>query len=73
MSRRSDGLQAVALPADAEEFLDPLAVELARVHAVEPVEDFRKSLKPRGFGRHRAGSDSWSGDWIAGGGHWWTW
>ena len=50
-----------AARADAEEFLDPLAVELAGVHVVEQVKNFRKSVKPRGFGRHRAGGDSTTG------------
>ena len=43
---------AATLP-DAEGFLDSLAVQLARLHVAEHVENFWKSLKPRRFGRHR--------------------
>ena len=46
-----------ALP-DAEELLDGLAVQMACVHAAAHVENFWKSLKPCGFGRHRAGNAS---------------
>ncbi len=51
-----------AAGADAEEFLDPLAVEVARVHVGEDVENFRKPVKPAGFRRHRAASDSTRGE-----------
>ena len=37
---------------DAEEFLDGLAVEMARVHDAEHFENFRKSMKPLKFGRY---------------------
>ena len=40
-----------------EEFLDGLAVQVAGVHAAEHVENFWKSVKPCGIGRHRAVSD----------------
>ena len=39
---------------DAEELLDRLAVEVAGVHAGEDIQNFRKPVKPRGFGRHGA-------------------
>ena len=47
---------------DAEESLDPLAVELARFHGAEHVENFRKPVKPRALRRHRAGSGSTRGE-----------
>ena len=50
-----------AAGADAEESLDPLAVEVARVHMGEHIENFWKSVKPRRFGMHRAGSGSTRG------------
>ena len=46
---------------DAEESLDPLAVQVACVHAAEHVQNFRKPVKPSGLGRHRAGFDSTPG------------
>ena len=42
----------------AEELLDRQAVELAGVHAEEHFEDFSKSMKPCGLGKHGVGSDS---------------
>ena len=38
-------------------WIEPLAVELARVHVAKDVEDFPKSVKPSRFGRHGAGGD----------------
>ena len=57
---------AAALPArmpdvalaDAERFLDRLAVEMACVDLAERLEDFIKSMKPGGLGGH--GGDSCS-------------
>ena len=48
-------LSGAALP-DAEELLDGLAGEVARVHAAEHLQNFWKSVKSCGFGRYRADS-----------------
>ena len=59
-ARRFRSVQGFA-GADAEQRLDPLTVQMACVHAAEHVENFRKSVKPGGFGRHRAGLGSTRG------------
>ena len=56
---------AAALPArmpdatlaDAERFLDRLAVPMVDFDGIEEAENLSKLMKPCGFGRYRAGSD----------------